>query len=474
MDTEAAAGLRVTCFLPDRKKHNGETHMTRGFLKSASVAALSLALSSTAYAADLGGNCCADLEERVAELEATVAKKGTRKVSLTVYGWVNKIMLHWDDGVQSNNYLGIDNTNSATRFGFRGDAAINGEWKAGYSILLDVASGARSGTVDQTGEEKATGGIGADDHIVRMRDANVWLESSRVGRFTLGRLTVTGPQGTIDLANLGNVASGSQSLVGGAFQFRANNATNAFTGVSLGAVSDNLADYNARVDGIRWDSPTWHGFVIGASIGEARQVDTNNGLTPPVNPGLGPLYAVNLRYAGEFNGVRVASAIGYEVSSNEETYASFGGAPLNVRRPDSKNFGTSSSMLHVATGLFIQGHYLRHERGNDDLSTDTAKAWLVQAGLMRNFFGIGNTSLYGEYSRVSNGFNTFGARATIGAAATNTDYRMWGLGVAQNVDAAAMQLYAGYRNHSVEWAAQTALGGAKDIGFFIAGARINF
>ncbi len=42
----------------------------------------------SANAADLGGNCCADLEERVAELEATTARKGNRKVSLTVSGWV--------------------------------------------------------------------------------------------------------------------------------------------------------------------------------------------------------------------------------------------------------------------------------------------------------------------------------------------------------------------------------------------------
>jgi hypothetical protein len=28
-----------------------------------------------------GGDCCADLEERIAELEATTAKKGNRKVS---------------------------------------------------------------------------------------------------------------------------------------------------------------------------------------------------------------------------------------------------------------------------------------------------------------------------------------------------------------------------------------------------------
>ena len=44
--------------------------------------------TSSASAADLGGNCCADLEERIAELEATTARKGNRKVSLTVSGWV--------------------------------------------------------------------------------------------------------------------------------------------------------------------------------------------------------------------------------------------------------------------------------------------------------------------------------------------------------------------------------------------------
>ena len=43
-----------------------------------------------ASAADLGGDCCADLEERVAELEATTARKGNRKVTLTISGWVNE------------------------------------------------------------------------------------------------------------------------------------------------------------------------------------------------------------------------------------------------------------------------------------------------------------------------------------------------------------------------------------------------
>jgi hypothetical protein len=69
---------------------------TVGFVLSGSV---------SAKAADLGGDCCADLEERVAELEATTARKGNRKVSLTVSGWVNEQVLYWNDGTENNVYV---------------------------------------------------------------------------------------------------------------------------------------------------------------------------------------------------------------------------------------------------------------------------------------------------------------------------------------------------------------------------------
>ena len=52
----------------------------------------------SAKAADLGGDCCADLEERVAELEATTARKGNRKVSLTITGQVTTGVMYWNDG----------------------------------------------------------------------------------------------------------------------------------------------------------------------------------------------------------------------------------------------------------------------------------------------------------------------------------------------------------------------------------------
>ena len=44
----------------------------------------------TAKAADLGGDCCADLEDRITQLEATTVQKGNKKVTVTLYGRVNR------------------------------------------------------------------------------------------------------------------------------------------------------------------------------------------------------------------------------------------------------------------------------------------------------------------------------------------------------------------------------------------------
>src|SRR6202008_3521131 len=175
--------------------------MIGGLWKSASTAALFAAAGlfvggvamPSAKAADLGGDCCADLEERVAELEATTVRKGNRKVSLTLYGWVHKGIMYWNDGVQSNTYFGVDNINFATRFGMRGDARVNPNVTAGFNILFDITSGAQTSSVNQRREDNplvatgptgvAAGGLNTflDDNIVRMRDGNVWVEHKQLG-----------------------------------------------------------------------------------------------------------------------------------------------------------------------------------------------------------------------------------------------------------------------------------------------------
>ena len=122
------------------------------FKKLLLTSAFSLALlpgMGAANAADLGGDCCADLEERVATLEATTARKGNRKVSLTISGWVSQAIMVWDDGVESDAYVVSDTTDLSNYISFAGSAKINSDWSAGYhiNVFFDSASAL---LVDQT------------------------------------------------------------------------------------------------------------------------------------------------------------------------------------------------------------------------------------------------------------------------------------------------------------------------------------
>ncbi|MFN3869567.1 MAG: porin, partial [Hyphomicrobiaceae bacterium] len=111
---------------------------------SAALAAglLASGLSMTsANAADLGGDCCADLEERVAELEATTARKGNRKVSLTISGWIAEQVTYWDDGVESNFYVTGVGVTLSSHFKFTGEAKIAPGYSAGYVLHVETNSG---------------------------------------------------------------------------------------------------------------------------------------------------------------------------------------------------------------------------------------------------------------------------------------------------------------------------------------------
>lgn len=141
---------------------------------AAFLAVLVSLLQSPATAADLGGNCCADLEERIAELEATTARKGGRKVSLMVYGQVNKAIAI---DVDSGDSRVIDNTSDETRVGFAGEAHIGNAAKAGFLLEL------HTNFVNEEGfdfpDPTASGNI-------NVRRSAVWVGVDRF-RVTLGR-----------------------------------------------------------------------------------------------------------------------------------------------------------------------------------------------------------------------------------------------------------------------------------------------
>jgi hypothetical protein len=132
--------------------------MNGALMKASSRFAIAAALGlvvgvGSVRAADLGGNCCADLEERIAELEATTARKGNRKMSLTVTGQVHRSVIWYDDGHSSTTYYGLDNTNASSRFIFLGSARINPNVSMGFEIMIEIEAGGTSSKVNQFDED---------------------------------------------------------------------------------------------------------------------------------------------------------------------------------------------------------------------------------------------------------------------------------------------------------------------------------
>ena len=81
--------------------------------------------------------CCDDLEQRLAELEATSVRSGTNKLSFRLYGQVNRALLLWKDGFDSSDHV-VDNNTSSSRFGFVGQATIKPGLTAGYRLEIET------------------------------------------------------------------------------------------------------------------------------------------------------------------------------------------------------------------------------------------------------------------------------------------------------------------------------------------------
>ena len=131
----------------------GELRSVRQKCRILSLAAMAVSIFSGApavIAADLGGDCCADLEERVAELEETTARKGNRKVTLTISGYVTKQIMFWDDGAESNAYISDIGPTQATNFRLIGEATIAPGWKAGYVLRIQDLDGNSMGLNQST------------------------------------------------------------------------------------------------------------------------------------------------------------------------------------------------------------------------------------------------------------------------------------------------------------------------------------
>jgi hypothetical protein len=148
--------------------------------------------------------------------------------------------------------------------------------------------------------------------------------------------------------------------------------------------------------------------------------------------------------------------------------------------------------MHVPTGLYASlqlGEQDTEFVGN--LQDSEMDHWYLQAGVSKNWFGYGNTTIYGaygenDYSRVgpggfgdaglvrgNDGFDDDGISSIADVSATQ-----WGFGVVQTFDSVATDFFAHYVNYELDDLftndAEPLALGADDFSAVLVGMTVKF
>src|SRR4029078_10596023 len=287
---------------------------------------------------DLSQSCCADLDQRIAKLEALTARKGNRSVSLEVSGLVNTGVLYWNDGGERNANV-VTNDHQRSRFGFVGKAAIDAMWEAGYAIDIGLRH-ANSKLVNQL-----TDGDGILRRQFDLRSSVWFLRNKRYG---------TGFIGTT-FAATDRIANSNVTQTGSFDQYAA--PETAGLGMFLrsardGRLTNSLLNWR-RIIGAGGDQPgeSQRGFSLIKYVSPTR-----NGLPAAADWVTTDFWDVALRYRKEIAGFDVGAGIGYlQLTPGSRTRSVCPVASLSFTGEETacSQLRGSVSAKHLDTGLFV-------------------------------------------------------------------------------------------------------------------------
>ncbi|MBX9591903.1 MAG: porin [Hyphomonadaceae bacterium] len=353
-----------------------------------------------------------DLDVRLAELEATVARTGRSAATLRIYGQVNRAVLYWNDSIDRKVSV-ADNSTSSSRLGFIGERALGPGLVVGYRLELGLDPTAASQDL-WNGLDATAAHWPVDSRGLRMRHAYWFLSYERLGRVSLGRQSPATDDLTI--INLGSQMNDAAVHFNRAFNIRLNHPALGpiFSDLKWGQIAHTVDAL--RGDFIRYDTPTLQGFMLSASFGERDTWD------------------VALRYRADGQGLHFAGGIGF-MDNREDRYRDLKG---------------SASLLHAATGLYLSmAAGMRENDRSSIIGRPPAYFHYLQGGISKHWLPFGATTVYadvGLYRNFSVGellsVDPNSGHLVIWGTLAQTEALRWGFGVEQAFEATGVLLYA--------------------------------
>jgi hypothetical protein len=460
--------------------------LTKTSSRIAIAAALGLALggyamSTPAKAADLGGDCCADLEERVAELEATTVRKGNKKVSVTLSGWMVKTVSWWDDGDLSEGHVGDKDADLTSRFAITGSATIAPGWSAGYNITVTVP-GAFAGQI----EDGNVFGINSDQFNedsgllsgINTLYSFMFIKSDKYGAINWGYLSPASDNPAV-LADISGTVIESNGVwfEGSGFFLRPNGATGGRAGLSglnwlvqcnSGIGNIGVDCYGAPQSGVRYDTPTWGGFR--AEVSWTEFLENLNIVPGAAIPNI-DVYDAALFYNGDWGNFKVSAAYSFTHMDGNLLVANTN-AEVELHQ-------VGATVMHVPSGLGLYGMYQNDSLDGNFLNARTGvaqgfadtDAWYAKPFIKRTWLPLGATVLFGEYGEYNDQFNGLAGANVCGLVGlpgtnagafcggnfglnslfiTGSEVRRFGAGVVQEIDSAAMHVFARWQHQEID------------------------
>ena len=381
-------------------------------------------MTKTTLSRVLQGGCAA----------AVIALSPMASADVTLSGQVNRAIVHADDGVDSGTHF-VDNDVSSTRFRIKGEHELDDTLTFGAQMETEVRSNSSVNyTVDQ---EKSAGYNGLEE-----RKLEIFIKSKNAGTVWLGQGDMASNSSSEqDLSGTNVVSHAEFHKLGRALSFR-NTLADPATGLhdSVTTVKNVVDDMDgmSRQDRFRYDTPSFGGLTLSASVTE------------------GSAWDVGAKYKGKFAGSKIAAALAYASSEDNDSYEG---------KFDNQVSGSLSFMHASGFNVTLAG-------GKRDSNSDDNEGLLGEEG----FFGDDEPTFY--YAKLG-----YKMKSSIGSTAFSVDYgnvqdldqiddeaEGYGVFLVQKIDKVSTELYLGYRQFSLDRPGVD----LEDIGIVVGGARVKF
>lgn len=363
-------------------------------------------LASAAFALATATLATAAAAQGLPPIQHTFSNGGT----LRFYGQIDKGVLSYDDGIDTESYGVIDNANSNSRVGLKYNNTF-GAWK--FENVNEIAYAPYS---SNNANILNTSPNSADYEFTNanIRKLDFTLANEKLGKFWLGQgsMATDGIQ-EIDLSGTNVIAYSSVGETASGQIIRYSDPDLSFddslSGITIGKAFTNY-DGPRRVR-VRYNSPTYSNFTFATAFGRNLLSDD-----PDVRDQ--NIFDASLNYKNDFDAFKLEAGLGYYWAENNIT-----------------SWGGSISGLHKETGLNATFGF---GTGSPNDGPDGG-FYYAKLGLLRDYVSWGATAVSIDYYK-GNDFYLSGD-------ATSSDSKSWGLALVQNITRANTELWVTVRNY---------------------------